>query len=277
LYENDQLAGLDGQDVAEEKTRQQRIESWLEILVVIAALATIPVTYLQAREETGTGLLIADWAIWIIFTVEYVVLMRFASNRREYARREWLPLFIIIVSFPLLPNLLALARLLRLVRLVRLFRLLRLATVTAKGIRALERVFGRQGVVFVGIASIILVLAGGAAMALLEPDATDQNIGTGIWWALVTATTVGYGDIAPQTVAGRLVGVVLMLLGIGIVGTLAASIAAYFVDADDEAEVKELRERLSQLEEVRERLDRIETNQQRIEQLLREQRTESDQ
>jgi hypothetical protein len=122
---DDPLPGAELGEVTYEITRQQWIETWLEILVVIAALATIPVTYLQARGETGTDLLIADWTIWLIFTVEYLALMRFASNRREYARREWLPLFIIIVSFPLLPHLLALARLLRLVRLVRLFRLFR--------------------------------------------------------------------------------------------------------------------------------------------------------
>jgi voltage-gated potassium channel len=264
--------GMNHDELARQTNTRQRIEHWLEVLVIIAALATIPVTYIQARGDTSLELRIADWTIWAIFTMEYVVLLLFASNRRAYVRREWLVLMIIVVSFPLLPNLLALARMLRLVRVVRLLRLLRLAGVTARGLSALQRVFGRRGVLFMGVASIILVLAGGAAMTLLEPEATDQDIGTGLWWAIVTATTVGYGDVAPQTIAGRVVGVILMLLGIGIVGTLAASIAAYFVSTDeDDAEVTRLREQVARLEDINDRLDQIDERQQRIELMLNDQ------
>jgi voltage-gated potassium channel len=116
------------------------------------------------------------------------------------------------------------------------------------------------------------VLAGGAALALLEPEVTDGGVGTGIWWAIVTSTTVGYGDVAPESIPGRIVGVILMLLGIGIVGTLAASIAAHFIESDesDESdEVKQLRERIADLEQVRDRLERIEESQNRIERLLK--------
>lgn len=256
--------------------RRQRVEIWLEALVILAALATIPVTYAESRGVEGWPIVAGDWVIWTIFTLEFVVLYWFATDKRVYVRGNLLSVFIIIVSFPLLPSLLALARLIRLVRLVRLLRLLRLATVTTKGLRALQRIFGRQGVLFVGAASIILILAGGAALALLEPEVTDGGVGTGIWWAIVTATTVGYGDVAPETVAGRIVGVMLMLLGIGIVGTLAASIAAHFIDSDDGVEVEHLRERISELERVHDRLDRIEENQHRIEQLLQSSRPQPD-
>jgi voltage-gated potassium channel len=253
----------------EKPAREQRVELVLEALVIIAAMATIPLTYAESQGATGPLVTTADWGIWAIFTLEFVILYYYARDKRTYVRQSWLSIAIVIVSFPVLPYLLQLARLVRLIRLIRLVRLLRLAGATSIGLRALQRIFGRQGVLFVGTASIILVLAGGAALALLEPEVTDGGVGTGIWWALVTATTVGYGDVAPETVAGRAVGVMLMFLGIGIVGTLAASIAAYFIDPDESEELAELRKRVAELEDLNDRLDRIEVQQSRIEDLVR--------
>jgi voltage-gated potassium channel len=74
--------------------------------------------------------------------------------------------------------------------------------------------------------------------------------GDGIWWAVVTATTVGYGDISPSTLAGRLIAVLLMLVGIGLVSTLAASITSYFVQQTANSEFKELATRLDRIEKL---------------------------
>lgn len=263
---------MNEQAIDSRATREQQIEHRLEILVIVAAVATIPVTFAESQGISGWPILTVDWAIWLIFTAEFVVLYRFAHDKRSYVKRSWLSIIIIVVSFPLLPYLLSLARLARLIRLMRLFRLMRLTAVTAVALEALNKIFGRQGVVFVGLSSVILILAGGAALALIEPEITEGGFTTGVWWAIVTATTVGYGDIAPQTSAGRIVGVMLMLLGIGIVGTLAASIAAYFVQQEDPEEVQNLKARIAELEDLDQRLERIEQQQERIEQLLRESR-----
>ena len=65
---------------------------------------------------------------------------------------------------------------------------------------------------------------------------------------MVTASTVGYGDIAPKTLEGRLVAVTLMVAGIGLVSTLAATIAAYFVEQDEQRTIDDLLERLDRIE-----------------------------
>lgn len=71
-----------------------------------------------------------------------------------------------------------------------------------------------------------------------------------MWWALVTVTTVGYGDKFPVTSGGRGVAVVLMLLGIGLIGILTASVASYFVESKANDDMAELRQRLDRIEEL---------------------------
>ena len=70
----------------------------------------------------------------------------------------------------------------------------------------------------------------------------------GVWWAVVTVTTVGYGDLYPSTVAGRIVGIVLMFVGIGFLAVLTATIASYFVKLDRQDETSEILELLRRLE-----------------------------
>ena len=90
----------------------------------------------------------------------------------------------------------------------------------------------------------------GAIMSLVEPQTVKGNMWDGMWWAIVTATTVGYGDISPASAAGRLVAVALMLFGIGLTATLAASVAAYFVNTDQGNDVREVVSRLDRVERL---------------------------
>jgi voltage-gated potassium channel len=90
----------------------------------------------------------------------------------------------------------------------------------------------------------------GAIMSLVEPQTVKGNLWDGMWWAVVTATTVGYGDISPVTPGGRLVAVTLMLFGIGLTATLAASVAAYFVNQDSGNELDDVIARLDRVEKL---------------------------
>jgi voltage-gated potassium channel len=109
---------------------------------------------------------------------------------------------------------------------------------------------GRRGFVYVCAVFLLLVVMAGAIMSLVEPQTVKGNMWDGMWWAVVTATTVGYGDISPVTPAGRLVAVALMFLGIGLTATLAASVAAYFVNQDSGSELAEVVARLDRVERL---------------------------
>ena len=74
------------------------------------------------------------------------------------------------------------------------------------------------------IATVICIIFGGIAIHFAE----GMNITDGLWWSFVTATTVGYGDISPATIPGRIVATILMIVGIGLIGSLTSTITALF-------------------------------------------------
>ena len=223
-----------------------------EAPVLGAALLVIPVVFIEEYNTTGwllTAAGIANWLIWAAFAAEFAVVISLAQNRAAYARKAWLDLLIIVVSFPLLPGLLALSRLARLARLSRLLRTLRLVPILARGFAALGRLFKKRGFGYVTLAFLLVALTSGALFALFEGD----SLVDGLWWTVVTLTTVGYGDLSPATVGGRAVAVVLMVTSIGGVSFITANIAAFFIEEDEQANLTE------EVRSLHQRLDRIET------------------
>jgi len=206
-----------------------RFHRALEAAVVLAALATVPLTIAPARNPPSPAVLAGDWAVWAVFLLEYAILLAVARDRRAFARSNWLSLAVVVLSFPMLP---ALMGFVRLTRLVRLLRLARVPLVLLRGLGALRLAIGRPGLLYLAAANVFLILAGGALLYLAEPEEVKGSIWNGVWLAIVTATTVGYGDLAPAGPWGRVIAIVLMLAGVGLVSTLAASIAAYFVGQD---------------------------------------------
>lgn len=217
----------------------------LEIAVIGGALATVPLTLIGEQSPAPGWVVSADWAVWAIFLVEYVVMVLASKERRAYVKRNPLNLAVIVLSYPQLPVLFGLVRL---ARLARVLRLLRLVGVTARAVAALRSILWRRGLVCVTAISSFVIVAGGAALTLLEPQTVRGGLADGIWWAIVTASTVGYGDIAPTTLWGRLIAVLLMLSGVGLISTLAASITAYFLDQGESAALVELKERTARIE-----------------------------
>jgi len=219
----------------------------LEPIVIVAAIITVPLTVAEVNGQTGDAFLVADWAIWTIFATEYLLGLAVSDNRQSYLYRAWIGLVVVIVSFPLLPAALALTRL---ARLARLFRLARLVAFGARAFPALKATLGRRGLVYVLALFVLLVVFAGALMSVAEPQTVHGNMWDGIWWAVVTATTVGYGDISPVSAVGRLIAVALMLFGIGLTATLAASVAAFFVSGDQGADMRDVVSRLDRVERL---------------------------
>jgi voltage-gated potassium channel len=219
----------------------------LQWAVVVAALATIPLILEQGQSHNSPELVVADWAIWLVFLADYVIMGALAVDRRRYLRQNYLGLAIVLVTFPLLPSLLGLVRL---ARLVRVLRLVRLVLVASRGLPALRATLGRRGFIYVVSVTALLVLVAGAFMSAIEPETVKGGFWAGVWWAIATVTTVGYGDISPSTPLGRVAATLLMLAGIGLASTLAAAVAAHFVHVDQHDHLEDIAGRLDRIEDL---------------------------
>ncbi|MYB44187.1 MAG: two pore domain potassium channel family protein [Acidimicrobiia bacterium] len=224
-----------------------------EAPVLGAALLVIPVVFIEEYSTTAwllTAAGVANWLIWAAFAAEFAVVVSLAQNRAAYAQKAWLDLVIIVISFPVLPELLALTRLSRLARLSRLLRTLRVVPILVRGFNALGRLFKKRGFGYVTLVFLLVALTTGALFALFE----ETSLLDGLWWTVVTLTTVGYGDLSPATPGGRATAVVLMVTSIGVVSFITANIAAFFIEEDEDDnpadEVRSLHQRLDRIEEL---------------------------
>jgi voltage-gated potassium channel len=245
----DQVPGLTFGPAAD---RARRL---FEVPVLVAALLVVPVILVEDRATSAVWLraaTVANWVIWGLFLAEFVVVVFLAVDRRRYVRRSWLDLLIIVASFPVWPYALAATRLLRLVRLARVLRLLRLvrvAAVVARGGAAARSVLRSRGLAYLIVITLLIALGVGGIFALVE----ETPVGDGLWWAIVTLTTVGYGDVTPVTPAGRIAASVLMFLGVGFIAVITATVAARFVGDEGKdlgPELRAIRERLEAMERL---------------------------
>ena len=114
---------------------------------------------LEERGSSALILLVADWVIWSIFAFDLAVDLRFSSNRRSHIRRHLIDVAVVVLSFPILPAVLALARLVRLVRALRIIRLARVTMATIRVIPALKATLGRREVIYVALVSGFVIFA----------------------------------------------------------------------------------------------------------------------
>ena len=213
--------------------RGQRLRRFFEIPILIAALLVIPAILIEALATNPTVISVGEWLnwiIWVVFAAEFFTLLTAAVERRTFLRKSWLEVAIVTLTFPVIFIVASNLQMVGAARLARLLRLTRFVAVMSLAGATVTRIFSKRGLAYIVGITVILGLGFGILYGLIEEQA---SIFDGMWWALVTITTVGYGDFFPLTTAGRIVGALLMVVGIGFVATLTASVAAHFMDDAD--------------------------------------------
>jgi voltage-gated potassium channel len=209
-----------------------------EWIVLVLALLVVPTVLLEESAPPApwpTVAVVANWLIWLGFAAELAYVLRVAARKGAALRAHWLDVLIVLVTTPFAPALLASLRLLRLTRLLRLIRLARLALVGGRALQAARVLFSPHGFRYVALLTGSLVVIAGFGISVADTE-RFPNPGLGIWWAVTTVTTVGYGDTVPTSVPGRVLASALMLVGIGFLSLLTATIAFSFVARDVEEE-----------------------------------------
>ena len=194
----------------------------LLLAIVLSVLAVMLDSVAHINRAWGKYLLAVEWFFTILFTLEYTA--RLACSRRPW--RYAVSFFGLVDLLAVLPTYLSIfiagshslmvIRTLRLVRVFRVFKLSRYLGEARVLALALRETRARITVFLVMIMSLVLIL--GAVMYLVEgPESGFTSIPKGVYWAIVTMTTVGYGDIAPQTVLGQTLAAGVMILGYSII------------------------------------------------------------
>ena len=208
----------------------------LLVAIVISVSAVMAESVASIRAQHGPGLVLTEWIFTLLFTAEYV--LRLLSVRRpgRYARS----FFGVVDVLAIAPTYLSLVvpgaesllviRGLRLLRVFRVFKLGRFLGEASLLTRAL--VSSRHKViVFLGTV-LILVTILGAAMYLIEGEENGfTSVPTGVYWAIVTMTTVGYGDITPVTLVGKTLAAMVMVLGYSVIAVPTGIVTAEIVES----------------------------------------------
>jgi len=204
--------------------------------IVLSVIAVMLESVTSVTLRFGEELRIAEWIFTVLFTVEYGLRLMCVEQPSRYARS----FFGIVDLLAILPSYLSLVipgsqsllviRALRLLRIFRIFKLARFLSEANVLLTAL-RSSSRKVAVFLGTV-LVLVAILGSAMYLIEGEEHGfDNIPLAMYWAVVTMTTVGYGDMIPQTPLGRLLSTLVMIIGYGIIAIPTGIVTSEIIQA----------------------------------------------
>ncbi len=204
-------------------TRAGRVFDVVLIIAILGSVATMLLDSLPTLPPSAHRILYGfEWLFTLLFTVEYIARLWCAADRLRYAKS----FYGVIDLLALLPTWISLVLpesrflgVVRVVRVLRIFRILKMTQyMTEASILTQALVAARYKIVVFMFTVLTAVSVVGSLMFLIEgPEHGFTSIPTAMYWAIVTMTTVGYGDISPATTVGRMLASALMILGYGII------------------------------------------------------------
>lgn len=199
-----------------------------DIAICLLAVASVIFSIIDITKGLSSTLTIIDNIIYVIFVLDYVIRFIFAKSKKTFVKSNILDL-IAIIPFS---SAFRAFRVLKFTRILKMTKLVRLASVSARLLKKVKKFLNTNGLKYVLCLVIVSIVISVLAMTKVE----HMPFADALWWAFVTATTVGYGDLSPTTGLGRIVASVLMLVGIGLIGSLTSSITSFFLDTKDDKE-----------------------------------------
>ncbi|HEX6125193.1 MAG TPA: ion transporter [Pyrinomonadaceae bacterium] len=200
-------------------------------LILLSVGAVMLESVKSVREIFGPELLMAEWAFTILFTFEYILRLMSVKRPIRYA----LSFYGLVDLVAIVPTYLSLFvpgtqffLTVRILRLLRIFRILKLAEYTSESRIITSALKASRRKIFVFLVAVLtIVTVVGSLMYVVEGEEHGfTDIPTSIYWAIVTLTTVGYGDLSPQTPLGKFLASIVMILGYGIIAVPTGIVTA---------------------------------------------------
>ena len=212
---------------------------YYDTTIIILALISVVLVLLGFAEMVDLDnppYSIIDLLLWFVFVVDYGWRFFLSKGKWRFIIENIfdllaiLPLNAIFTVF----RLGRIFRLARLTKLLKLTRLLRIIGLTGKLKRKISKFLRTNGLIYIFYVNIFVVLVGSSILSVVE----EKSFSESLWWALVTVTTVGYGDIVPTSIFGKWLAVLLMLVGIGTIGMLTSALTNFFVKDNPDEQIK---------------------------------------
>lgn len=219
--------------------RKWFFKDYYDTTIIILALISVALVLLGFAEMVDLDnppYNIIDLLLWGVFVVDYGWRFFLSKGKWRFIIENIfdllaiLPLNAIFTVF----RLGRIFRLARLTKLLKLTRLLRIVGLTGKLEKKIGKLLRTNGLLYIFYLNSFIVLVGSSILSVVE----EKSFSDSLWWALVTVTTVGYGDIVPVSLFGKWLAVLLMLVGIGTIGMLTSALTNFFVKENPDEQIK---------------------------------------
>lgn len=245
-------------------TIRRNYEGIIGILTVVSIFLIVIDSLVDLEKGWSYAIYIIDLSICLVFAYDFYIRLWRADSRLRFLKIHGYEILAMVpaIALHLAGSIPAISAGLRSVRLLRVIRILLVLARQAHFFSAAGKFIKRSGLVWLAIVTISIILMGGLLVFVLERNTVNaqiNNFSDAIWWSISTITTVGYGDIVPNTVFGRLVGMLLMIVGIGVMSALISQISATLVESRMKRDQSAKSQEDLLASEIKFRIDRINT------------------
>ncbi|MDU1539567.1 MAG: ion channel [Paeniclostridium sordellii] len=198
------------------------------------AIATILIVQLTLKLGYNSEIILTNIAstIWAIFVIDFVIRFFISTDKKIFIKNNIIDLISIIpfhTFFILLSNLGVFHLGSKYIILLKLVMVLRIVAIVKRSNSNFYRFMRTNNFSYTLFIALIIIFLSSIDMSYFE----KWNIGDSLWWSIVTVTTVGYGYICPKTFSGRIVASILMIFGIGFIGSLTSTLSTYFIKKEN--------------------------------------------
>ena len=212
------ISGLFKADAEQREAILYKLERITEIPLMLLAFLMVPLLlapiYWDLTPDSESLVVSLDILVWCLFAVDLGVKTAIAPRRLAYLREHWLDVLVVLLPF------------------ARPLRILRIIVYGSRAYRGAVRLVRVDFLVAYAVGLVVLIAAIVTSVERGHESRLD-SFPDALWWAVVTVTTVGYGDIVPVTQAGRALALVLMIGGVALFGALTANLASILMRRDN--------------------------------------------